>query len=119
MKLIEIIREPCVLCPKTAGIVLESECQKCELFYGWNLGETKIGCKIPMPEPAGLERWVGLPVRLRASPHQEGLVIRCRLDPPGLLVVLDYSDDLGDPIWFSPDELESFGGELLIEEVKK
>ena len=63
MKLIEIIREPCVLCPKTAGIVLESECQKCEHFYGWNLGETKIGCKIPMPEPAGLERWVGLPVK--------------------------------------------------------
>jgi hypothetical protein len=45
MKLIEIIREPCVLCPKTAGIVSESECQKCEHFYGWNLGETKIGCE--------------------------------------------------------------------------
>ena len=45
MKLIEIIREPCVLCPKTAGIVSESECQKCEHFYGWNLGATKIGCE--------------------------------------------------------------------------
>ncbi len=66
-----------------------------------------------MLDPAGLARWVGLPVRLRGEAHQEGLVTRCRLDPPGLLVVLDYSEDLGDPIWFSPDELESFGGEPL------
>jgi len=36
-----------------------------------------------------------------------------RTDPPGLLVVLDYGEDLGNPIWFSPGELESFGGEPL------
>jgi hypothetical protein len=52
-------------------------------------------------------------VRLRGEAHQEGIVKNYRADPPGLLVVLDYSEDLGDPIWFSPDELESFGGEPL------
>jgi len=66
-----------------------------------------------MERSVNLERWVGLPVRLRASPHQEGLVTRCRFDPPGLLVVLDHSEDLGDPIWFSPDEVESLSGEGL------
>jgi hypothetical protein len=66
-----------------------------------------------MEKSVNLERWVGLPVRLRGEAHQEGLVIRCRLDPPGLLVVLDYSEDLGDPIWFSPDEVESLSGEGL------
>ena len=50
MKHIEIVRVPCLLCPKTAGIVTESECQKCEHFYGWNLGETKIGCVYEMVE---------------------------------------------------------------------
>ena len=59
-----------------------------------------------MAKTDDIEAWVGLPVRLRGEAHQEGLVTRCRLDPPGLLVVLDYSEDLGDPIWFSPDELE-------------
>jgi len=59
-----------------------------------------------MAKTDDMEAGVGLPVRLRGEAHQEGLVIRCRLDPPGLLVVLDYSEDLGDPIWFSPDELE-------------
>jgi hypothetical protein len=44
MKLIEIVREPCVLCPKTNGVVLVSECQSCKHFYGYNIGETKIGC---------------------------------------------------------------------------
>jgi hypothetical protein len=66
-----------------------------------------------MPDPAGLARWVGRPVRLRGEAHQEGIVKDYRTDPPGLLVVLDYSEDLGDPIWFSLDELESFGGEPL------
>jgi len=45
MKLIEIVREPCVLCPKTNGVVRVSECQSCEHFYGYNIGETKIGCR--------------------------------------------------------------------------
>jgi len=45
MKLIEIIRDPCVLCPKTNGVVRVSECQSCEHFYGYNIGETKIGCR--------------------------------------------------------------------------
>ena len=44
MNLIEIIRVPCVACPKTAGVVILSECQKCEHFYGYNVFETKIGC---------------------------------------------------------------------------
>lgn len=66
-----------------------------------------------MEKPVNLEQWVGLTVRLRASPHQEGLVTRCRLDPPGLLVVLDYGDDLGNPMWFWPNELESLSGERL------
>jgi hypothetical protein len=47
-----------------------------------------------MPEPAGLARWVGRPVRLRGEAHQEGIVKNYRADPPGLLVVLDYSEDL-------------------------
>ena len=66
-----------------------------------------------MPDPAGLARWVGRPVRLRGGAHQEGIVKDYRTDPPGLLVVLDYGEDLGNPIWFSPGELESFGGEPL------
>jgi hypothetical protein len=42
MKLIEIIpgARACSA-RKRPGIVSESECQKCEHFYGWNLGENK------------------------------------------------------------------------------
>jgi hypothetical protein len=47
MKMVEIIRKPCVLCPKTGRIALVSECEsgECGHFYGFNLGETRIGCR--------------------------------------------------------------------------
>jgi len=44
MNLIEIIREPVVACPETGEAVLLCECARCQHFYGYNLGETKIGC---------------------------------------------------------------------------
>jgi hypothetical protein len=59
-----------------------------------------------MAKTDDMEAWVGLPVRLRGEAHQEGIVRDYRTDPPGLLVILDYSEDCGSPIWFSPDELE-------------
>lgn len=45
MNPIEIIREPTVNCPETGAIVFLCECEKCRHFYGYNLGETKIGCR--------------------------------------------------------------------------
>jgi hypothetical protein len=44
MNLIEIIREPSVACPETGEAVLLCECERCQHFYGYNTGETKIGC---------------------------------------------------------------------------
>lgn len=45
MNLIEIIRDPVVACPETGETVLLCECERCQHFYGYNTGETKIGCK--------------------------------------------------------------------------
>ena len=44
MNLIEIIREPSVACPETGEAVFLCECERCQHFYGYNTGETKIGC---------------------------------------------------------------------------
>ena len=40
----EIIREPSVACPETGEAVFLCECERCQHFYGYNTGETKIGC---------------------------------------------------------------------------
>lgn len=50
MNLIEIIRDPVVACPETGEDVLLCECERCQHFYGYNCGETKIGCKYEMVE---------------------------------------------------------------------
>ena len=52
MKTVEIVRKPCVLCPKTGSIVLVSECEsgECGHFYGFSLGGTKIACMYPRRE---------------------------------------------------------------------
>jgi hypothetical protein len=50
MNLIEIIRDPVVACPETGGLALLCECERCQHFYGYNTGETKIGCKYEMVE---------------------------------------------------------------------
>ena len=44
MNLIEINREPSVACPETGEAVFLCECERCQHFYGYNTGETKIGC---------------------------------------------------------------------------
>jgi hypothetical protein len=50
MKVVEIIREPVVMCQRIPSAVTLSYCQKCEYFYGFNLGETKIACMYPGDE---------------------------------------------------------------------
>jgi hypothetical protein len=50
MNLIEINREPSVACPETGEAVLLCECERCQHFYGYNTGETKIGCVYEMVE---------------------------------------------------------------------
>jgi len=50
MNLIEIIREPSVACPETGETVLLCECERCQHFYGYNTGETKIGCVYDLVE---------------------------------------------------------------------
>lgn len=50
MNLIEINREPSVACPETGEAVFLCECERCQHFYGYNTGETKIGCVYEMVE---------------------------------------------------------------------
>ena len=45
MKLIDMIVEPSVLCPKDKMIVLLSDCNLCKYFYGYVNECDKIGCE--------------------------------------------------------------------------